>query len=96
MFAKRFNWKIGLFFLIISISFHLLYLSYNNYQNIILDSAIEITSDNYNYFEPPRFREYYQEIIVEDIDNQVIIEDKLEDKSSLVPIKTIDYEIMLT
>ncbi|MAV83023.1 MAG: peptidase M23 [Pelagibacteraceae bacterium] len=92
MFAKRFNWKIGLFFLIISISFHLLYLSYNNYQNIILDSAIEITSDNYNYFEPPRFREYYQEIIVEDIDNQVIIEDKLEDKSSLVPIKTIDYE----
>ncbi len=61
--------KFSIFFLVISFSIYFLYLSYQNYQNIILDQAIVLKSDDYNYFEPRNFRKYYDEIIIEDLES---------------------------
>ncbi len=77
MFSNSFlNVKTALFLPLFTLSIYFLYLSYKDYQNIILDQAIVIESDNYNYFDPITFRKYYDEILVEDLDSSTIPESK--------------------
>ena len=71
------NIKTALFVPIVTLSIYLLYLSYENYQNIILDEAIVIKSDNYNYFDPITFRKYYDEIEIENLDTNIIRNEKV-------------------
>ena len=71
------NIKTALFIPIVTLSIYLLYLSYENYQNIILDEAIVIKSDDYNYFDPITFRKYYDEIEIENLDTNTISNKKV-------------------
>ena len=81
-----FNVKTAIFFPLFTLSIYFLYLSYENYQNIILDQAIVIKIDNYNYFDPFTFRKYYDEILIENLEptptteltnNKMIKKDKI-------------------
>ena len=80
------NIKTALFIPIVTLSIYLLYLSYENYQNIILDEAIVIKSDDYNYFDPITFRKYYDEIEIENLDTNTIRNEKVTtiDKNELI------------
>ena len=69
-----FNIKTALFLPLFSLSIYFLYLSYENFQNIILDQAIVIKSDDYNYFDPVTFRKYYDEILIENLNSPIISE----------------------
>ena len=71
------NIKTALFVPIVTLSIYLLYLSYENYQNIILDEAIVLKSDDYNYFDPITFRKYYDEIEIENLDTNTISNKKV-------------------
>ena len=71
------NIKTALFIPIVTLSIYLLYLSYENYQNIILDEAIVIKSDDYNYFDPITFRKYYDEIEIKNLDTNTISNKKV-------------------
>ena len=71
------NIKTALFIPIVTLSIYLLYLSYENNQNIILDEAIVINSDDYNYFDPITFRKYYDEIEIENLDTNTIRNEKV-------------------
>ena len=80
------NIKTALFIPIVTLSIYLLYLSYENYQNIILDEAIVIKSDDYNYFDPITFRKYYDEIEIENLNTNTIRNEKVTtiDKNELI------------
>ena len=85
------NIKAAIFIPVITSSMYFLYLSYVNYQNIILDQAIVIKSDDYNYFDPINFRKYYDKIIIENLETSNLVIDA----ETLLKEKTINKKNIL-
>ncbi|MDA1284618.1 MAG: peptidoglycan DD-metalloendopeptidase family protein [Proteobacteria bacterium] len=90
-----FNIKTALFLPLFSLSIYFLYLSYENFQNIILDQAIVIKIDDYNYFDPITFRKYYDEISIENLNSQIISKLENEELVERELKEDIQYKIHL-